>query len=336
VRTFLFTISLVLFYGCGYDTRPDVIYQNGDFWADNFVNNNYPAKAFADDHIYCSSLINGGDAANQFYCLNLKTGKVAWAISVKSWASQPPIVCDSFIYYCSYLGDLYKFDKSGNQLWYLKFPHAYGGHCYNPNNKNLVVRTVTDGLREVDYHTGKVIDSIGCGGIHVPFPEFSGDTIYQLICDTLFCRQQNFSFIWKIKTGRNIDRIFKKYNRIYYIDDTQRMSCFNAQTGKIIWNSNAAFPKQPWGVHLEVEQGQLLCYFSDLNQIFIIDISNGTILQKTDIDLLQKKAFLLPNTKEYIVSNNQASYVIKVINTLVGAFDFRNQFDISVEKLHYR
>jgi len=335
MRTFLITIIIIQLYSCGKGKPPNIIYQKGDFWVDNFVNYNYPAKAFADDRIYCSSIIIGKDTANRFYCLNLRTGKVDWAVPVRSWAAQPPIICDSFIYYCSYVGDIYKFDKSGNQLWYLKFPSPYGGHSYNPLTKNLFVSTVDSGIREIDYQTGKIVDSIGYRIMHVPFPIFANDTIYQVIGDTISCRHVNDSYNWKIKVGENIDRLFKMNNRLYYVDDTKRMYCLNAKTGSTVWQSDTVFLKQPWGIHLEFEKRKLLCYFTDLNSVFVINNSSGSIEQKNDYKTLQKSGFLLPNTKQYIVSDMEKSYVVKVFNILDGASDLRNQFDISVEQTFY-
>ena len=288
MRPSLFIIVTLFFFSCGTNKQPDIIYKKGDLWISNFVNNNYPSKAYKDDKIYCSSLLVGYDTLNRFYCLNLKSGKVDWAVSVKNWASQPPIICDTFIYYCSYVGDIYKFGKDGKQLWYLAFPTTYGGHFLNPNNENLIVSTVVYGLREIDCKTGQVINTIGHGKMNVPFPVFRHDTIYQAINDTLFCAlSSNHSFIWKNKTGDNIDRVFENNGKLYYFDNTEHLYCLNSKTGDLIWKSDSTFP-QPLTPHIEFEGDKIVCYFTDLNKMFLINDKNGKVEKAATYKELQK------------------------------------------------
>ena len=338
MRLFIIIILTIILFGCGPDKKPDIIYKKGDVWVTNFVNSNYPAKAFSDDKIYCSSLLIAHDSTNRFYCFNLRNGKVDWAIPIKSWASQPPIICDSFIYFCSNLGDIYKFDKYGKQLWYLAFPSTYGGHCLNPNNKNLIVSTVAYGLREIDCRTGQVIDTIGHGKIDVPFPIFKNDTVFQIINDSLFCESfTTKSILWRKKVGANVDRLFLNKQLLYYFDDTQRLNCVNGQRGELIWQSDSIFPKQPINPHLEFEKGKILCYFSDLDQIFVNDLLTGKVQEKTTTDNLQKNDFLVPAVVKYnIAFDNKKEHEVNVTNTLIGAFDFRNQFVVIVKERHYR
>jgi hypothetical protein len=336
IRSSIIIILAILFFSCGADKKPKIIYQKEDFWVTNFVNNNYSAKAFNDDKIYCSSLLITQDTSNRFYCFNLKSGKVDWAIPVKNWAAQPPIICDSFIYYCSYVGDIYKFDKQGKQLWYLAFPLILGGHSLNPNNNNLIVSTVAYGLREIDSKTGQIIDTIGNGKIGVPFPIFKDEKIFQIIIDSLFCQKfSDKSYLWKKQIGENVARLFLNKELLYYFDDTQRLYCLNNQTGELIWKSDPIFPKQPFYPHLEFEKGKILSYFSDLNEIFLIDMATGIIQEKTTASNLQKNLFLVPDTVRYYIKlDSTNTYEVSVINTLISAFDFRKEFEVVIEEKH--
>lgn len=332
-------IFLTLLTGCSSsgDNPVDIHYTKGDFWVANFRNNSFPSKAFVGDKIYCSSLTSS-DTTDYFYCLNLKTGRVDWVVPVKKWASQPPIICDSVIYYFSYVGDIYKFDMDGKQLWYSQFPSTYGGHRINPINNNLLVGTVAYGLREVDKNDGKVINSIGKGIMDVTFPLFLQDTSFIVIGDTLFAgRSLTSSNIWKRKTGPSVDRIFLKDKVLYYIDNSQRLYAVNAITGEMIWKTEPVFPMQPFSPHLEFERGMILCYFTDLNNIFIIDQLNGRIEGKKSYDELNKDNYLLPSINQYVVtSDTNEQYDIKVMNTLFGPDDFEDQFDVVVGERHYR
>jgi outer membrane protein assembly factor BamB len=96
----------LFFFGCR--SNNDIVsiqYKRGDRWVDSFRNSDFPSKSLYKDKVYCSSLFVGDGNRNRLYCLDLKTGKVDWASLVDDWAAQPPIVSDSFIYYCSYVGD---------------------------------------------------------------------------------------------------------------------------------------------------------------------------------------------------------------------------------------
>ncbi len=326
-------ILLLIFANSCLDGNPKhVQYEKGDFWVANFRNNSYPSKAYRDDKIYCSSLEIGGDKPNFLYCLNLRTGKIDWATQVKNWASQAPIICDSFIYYCSFVGDIYKFDKNGNQIWSSNFSSTYGGHCINPLNGNLLVSTVAYGLREIDFKTGKVIDSIGYGKMDVPFPVFQNDTIYQVINDTLSCRKNSGkALLWQKTTGTDIDKLFLIDQRLYYFDNTQRLYCLNALTGNVVWQSNSIFPAQPFNPHLVLENGKILSYFSSLYNIYVIDPSNGTVLEKKSDEDLRKEGLFLPKEVNYSVAFDGKHYDVTVMPS-----DFRDDFEIMIVERHNR
>ncbi|MEO6229687.1 MAG: PQQ-binding-like beta-propeller repeat protein [Ferruginibacter sp.] len=338
LRLIIIIITTLIFISGCFDGSPKHIqYKKGDFWIASFRNNSFPSKAYKDDRIYCSSLEIGKNKSNFFYCLNLRTGKVDWVNQVNNWASQPPIICDSFIYYCSYVGDIYKFDKDGNQIWFSKFNTTYGGHCINPLNNNLLVGTVVYGLRELDGETGEIVDSIGYGKLNVPFPVFQNDTNFQVIDDTLTCRNSSKnSILWQKKTGDNIDKLFLNDQRLYYFDETQCLNCLDCFTGKVLWQSDSIFPKQPFNPHLEFENGKILSYFSNLNEIVVLDISNGNVQKKISYQDVQKQGFLLPSKVKYKVSHADKNYKIQVMTTLFGTGDFRNQFDILIDERQNR
>jgi outer membrane protein assembly factor BamB len=323
----------VYLQSCVNDNPPDIQYSKGDFWLDNFRNNSFPSKAFKDDKIYCSSISIGANMSNYLYSLNLKTGTVDWATPVNNWASQPPIIGDSFIYYCSYVGDIYKFDRNGNQLWLSEFNTTYGGHCINPLNNNLIVSTVAYGLREIDFQTGNVIDSIGYGKGYVPLPIFQNDTIYQVIVDTLFCtKNMTGSVLWKRKIGTNVRRLFINQNRLYFFDDTKTLNCIDTKTGNMVWQSEAIFDKDPLNPRLLFEQGKAICYFSSLNHMFLLDAENGNFLEKAAFENLQKGGFLIPEISKYnVLKDGKSQYCVKVENSLFGSKDFKSSYDVLVQ-----
>src|SRR4051812_21415997 len=100
MRLLILIFLFVFIAGCiSDDTPPNIEFVKGEFWLDKFRNNSFPSKAYVDDKIYCTAILSGYDHKPYYlYCLNLKTGKVDWASPVQNWASQPPIVTDSFIY----------------------------------------------------------------------------------------------------------------------------------------------------------------------------------------------------------------------------------------------
>jgi outer membrane protein assembly factor BamB len=336
MRVILISITALIFLqSCTDDSPTHIQYAKGDFWVKDFRTNSYPSKAFKDDKIYCSSLVIGGDSSNYLYCLNLLTGKVDWASKVKSWATFAPIVCDSFIYYCGYLGNIYRFDKNGNQIWYKQLDGSYAGHCLNTFNNNLIVKTVDNGLSEFDAATGKVVDSVGKGRMRVSLPVFLNDTVFQTgVRDTITCTKASTNkIIWKIKTGTNVSRLFIAQNRLYYFDDSQSLHCINVENGNQFWQSEKIFDRDPLSPHLLVENGKIFCYFTSLTNILVLDLENGKLLEHTSLENLQKQNYLLPVTKDYKVADaNKILYTITVENSFDGASDFRNSYDILIKK----
>lgn len=106
MRTLFLFLTVVLLISChsGEGELPPIRYTKGDLWVSNFRNRNFPSKTLADDKIYCSSLEISDSVSELLYCLDLKTGIVNWTAEVANWASDPPIVGDSFIYYSSFVG----------------------------------------------------------------------------------------------------------------------------------------------------------------------------------------------------------------------------------------
>lgn len=336
MRLFFSVIAIItVLQGCVDDSPTYIQYRKGDFWIDSFRDNSYPAKAFYKDKIYCSDSGIGPDEPNFFYCLNLKTGTVDWAASVNSEAIHSAIVCDSFIYYCGYLGDIYKFDIEGNQIWYSKLNSSYAGHCLNPVNKNLIVKTVNSGLREFSKESGEINDITGKGLLDVPLPVFKDDTIYQAgLTDTLICKKVSTDdVLWKRKTGE-IERIFTDQNQLFYFDDTRRLYCLNAETGSLIWQSDGVFDKQPLNPRLEFEGSKIICYFTSLYNMFLIDRKTGEIEQKASYEKFQQHGYLKPTIKKYKVKNGSENFQVTIANTLFDWDDFKRSFEVSIKKVN--
>jgi hypothetical protein len=310
---------------CGRESQSlNVVYQQGDFWVAHFRNNSFPSKAFADDKIYCSGL--SVDTQNYFYCLNLKTGKVDWAIPVASWAAQEPVIGNDFIYYCGYLGDIYKFDKQGNQIWYTKLAGSYGGHDMEPFSKDLLVDVVASGYRRFSFETGE--QTAGIGNTGAPLPVIAGDTVYQLVHDSLFCTlASTHADIWKIRCP-DVRKIFPGTGSLYYFDKTLHLNARDAQTGALQWTSDTAFPTGEVNPHVALEQGSLLCYFSNLNDARVFNIKTGQQEDTLTYEELGQR-YLKP-IRQYLVSGEERRYEITINNSFGGEGSFRDAFDVVV------
>lgn len=328
VRTFRMLLLIIAFGNCKKDLPMHITYQKGDFWVSDFRNNSFPSKAFSGDKIYCSSLET--DAPNYFYCLDLKTGKVDWVKPVKSWAAQPPVIGDDFIYYCGYLGDIYKLDKNGNEIWYTKLNDSYGGHVIDPTSKDLLVDAVATGYIKISFETGEQTTQISNTQVHAQPPVIAGDTVYQLVNDSLFCtKSTTHTTLWKIKCDVGVDRVFLIKGSVFYFDNMKYLHSLNAHTGTLQWRSDKSFPRPEVNPHVELEQEKLLCYFSNLNDARLINTETGKVERILTYEQLQQ--YLRP-LKQYLVSNEKHNYEITIKNAFGGAGSFRDQFDVFIEQ----
>lgn len=339
LSTILFLLTLV---SCNSGPEiPDIVYKQGDIWVDNFRNNNFPAKVVKDDRLYCSSLAVGG--INFLYCLNLKTGRVDWATEVDNWASAQPIITDNFIYFISFVGDIYKFDKHGKPQWKTKLEGSFSDFTINPNTNNLFVQTVDNGVVEYEFNSGKKLNNYGKGMLGITLPVFEKDRMFiagissnsnNSLKTLLAINKKNTKIVLKDSIGDFVDKIFVRKNQIFYVDGHWRLNCLNLNTGGSIWqtkqllNRNGFMTRNP---HLIFFDTTLIFYDSDLRYLKEINLANGNIIRENSYQDFIKSGILKSSKKSYIVNINKDRYTIILSNTLTTPVDLKEAVEVQIE-----
>jgi hypothetical protein len=161
-KTLLFII-LFIFISCKkskFEYDPTVPYPElkvGGNWRDKYDKRGLQNAIIKGKYQFVNT-INISEGQNYLYCLNLENGKVKWRNEIDAYASQPVSIIDNQLFYVSYVGNIYSFSMDGKKLWSNKLKSSYSGHALNPNNNNLLVETVTQGVYEFDRKTGKEIN----------------------------------------------------------------------------------------------------------------------------------------------------------------------------------
>lgn len=161
-KILMFIILLVLF-SCKKDkfeyntSMPYPKLEVGENWRDKYDERGLQNAIIKGKYQFVNT-INIREGQNYLYCLNLENGKVEWRNEIDAYASQPVSIINNQLFYVSYLGNIYSFSLDGKKLWTNKLKSSYGGHKLNPNNNNLLVKTVTQGVFEFDKKTGAEIN----------------------------------------------------------------------------------------------------------------------------------------------------------------------------------
>ncbi|MGN7723980.1 outer membrane protein assembly factor BamB family protein [Chitinophaga sp. 22620] len=319
---FVMLFSLIGCYGYLQDGPPYIRYAKGDRWVSNFRNENFPAKTFIDDKLYCSSLEIATDSSNLLYCLDLKTGIVDWTAKVSNWAGSPPIVKDSFIYFSSYVGDIYRFDKNGNKIWEQRAQSAFAGHSLNPLNNNLIVHTVSDGSYELAFSNGEVINHFGKTSLGSSMPVFYNRYMIQagikedttLVGEGKMVRCIDYldkQKVWEYEMGENIKSVFENDGKIYFISKGFIMHAIDINTGARIWQSDSLqqgsgyYPSSP---KLVFDQGKIVFMNGNLNNLTVLDEATGKLITKGTYHDILKMQLVLPVNHIYKVKADDKSY----------------------------
>jgi|JI9StandDraft_1071089.scaffolds.fasta_scaffold30158_2 outer membrane protein assembly factor BamB len=339
-----YLILITFFIACRNDNPVPVYYQKGDFWPEKFRSNGLPGKVLFKDKLYCSTIEIDGDHPNYLYCLDLKTGLVDWTARVKNWASAPPVITDSFIYYCSFVGDLYKFDKKGKQLWYRQADGPYGIHTMDPLNNHLFVRTVSNGVFEYDNKTGDSLAHYG-NGLGATLPVFDSsymligdikeDGVAYLVCYDLKTRKP----VWKIPGETGTRRLFTDNHRVYYTDKDQAVCCRNIPDGELVWKTDSLSETGNMLQSLDpimVFEPNSLFYSEGITKtVFEFNKSNGEKTGKYTFSQLKLSKRIQPLMQTvYTYDNGDEAYKMTVsyINMLSDYFNH----DLQVELLPLR
>lgn len=333
----LFLLSTVFFLpGCHLgleDSPPYIRYAKGDRWVSNFRNGNFPAKAYVDDKIYCSSLEIGTDSSNLFYCLNLKTGMVDWTAEVAQWASSPPIVGDSFIYFRSYVGDIYRFDKKGNKIWEQDAPSVSIGHTLNPLNNNLIVHTVTNGSYELAFSNGAVVNHFAITSMGSSLPVFFEQYMVQagvkedttIVAHGTLLRCIDYPSkkkVWEQEVGEEIDPIFMHDGKVYFVSKGHIMQAVDIKTGSRLWQSDTLnrlagfYPTRP---QMEFDQGKIIYFDLNMGNMTVLEEITGKVLFKGSYQEILKQRLMLPANYFYrIPADDKSYYTVRVTDSLEG------------------
>lgn len=343
MRYILFVSLLFSIIGCNMQEEiPDIVYKKGDFWPADFRSNLFSGKVVDGDKLYCNSVSVGRQ--NYFYCLNLTTGTVDWVSKVTDWASTAPIIKDSFIYYSSFVGGLYKFDKSGNILWESKTQGSFSEHTIHPVTNNLLVRTVENGILEYDYYTGELVHIYGTGRLGISLPAF--DKTNMFIAGLGIDEKDTLRNLFKIdiarkqtllrkNTGLGVDRLFIHDNRIYYVDERYRLNCINLYNGDSIWQSAQMVDGQTFmtrNPHIIFLDTSLLYYDSDQGALKEINLVNGNYLGTASYKENVSKGKLKKGLELYNVPNDKDSFSIQV-NKQIPSDSELEGIDINIAKI---
>jgi len=339
-----YLLLLTALAGCVNDSPVPVRYHKGDFWPEKFLRHGLPGQVIFKVKSYWRTIEINGDSPNYLYCLDLKTGLVDWTAPVKNWASAPPVITDSFMYYCSYVGDLYKFDMHGNQLWYRQADGPYGSHSMDPLNNHLFIRTVSNGVFEYDINTGDSLAQYG-SSLGATLPVF--DSSYMLIGDIiedgasyLVCYDlKTKKPVWKIPGETGTRRLFTNNHKVYYTDKGRAICCRNIADGKLVWKSGSLSESgtvlQSLDPKMIFEPNALYYLDGFAETVFALDIRNGARTGKHSISQLERTKIIKPlMQKVYTYAQGDKAFTLTVsYNNMVS--DYFNH-DLQTELLPVR
>ena len=245
----VFTLALMLVLGscdrASFNYDPTKSYPRlavGEYWVDKFDSRGLQNATLDKDNLLINTK-NGPNDEEYLYNLDLQTGKVAWSLQVKNWASSPALVTDKIIYYVSYTGDVYGITKHGRVLWENKLPSSYGGHALNPINNNLIIKSTVDGLFEFDATSGKIINHFAKGRA-VTLPVFDSQRMIYAshsLDNRANGRVTNINYhskdtIWAAEVAKDIIGLLIGDDKIVaYSRDTELIS-FSAVNGSKVWS----------------------------------------------------------------------------------------------------
>ena len=337
MRLIFLVLIVGLFQGCHLFLEYEPVsirYTKGDLWVSRWINNGnngFPSKTFVDDKIYCSGMeLSSSDSSDLLYCLNLKTGVVDWTAEVHHWAGMPPIVGDSFIYFCSYVGDIYKFDRQGNKIWQQHSESPYSGHCLNPLNNNLIVHTVATGVYELAFSDGAVVNRFASHSLGSSMPVFYKHYIIQagirddttvigtgsmLRCIDYTAKKTK----WEYDMGEDIDNLFVNKGRVYFITKESRMHCIDIITGAILWQTELlnALGVFSIGYNIIFDQGKIICWGHSLRPFFVLDEETGGGVMETSYPEVLSMHLMKPRNYKYVITTGEKQYTVSVSDSLV-------------------
>jgi outer membrane protein assembly factor BamB len=339
MRIYLLFFSFMLILSCSSDSLPDIIYMKDEIWVKQFRNNSHPSKTLYKNKIYCSSIRIGQD--NYLYALNLMTGKVDWATKVKDWATSPPIVNDSLIYYSSYLGDLYRLDLNGQIIWEQETNSTFKDLYINPFNGNLLVNTMTNGLMEFDVKNGGWVRNYADNSFSISSPLFLDNQLLisgvkyrcdttSLLGDLLFSFNLltgDTNYHYRIGKTRNI--FYKNDRLFFYEEDSSVMVCLSLKDKVKIWNS----PKIPNIISSNVflTDSNVYCYGSNLNEFFELDIESGRIKRKVCYANLVEEGLIKPLNWDYSIVSSDKIWKIRVTDSLETPVPIGSELNVYVQ-----
>jgi outer membrane protein assembly factor BamB len=347
MRILFILLAVAFLSGCAEENVEGVQYKAGDFWVSNFRSNSYPSKALHNNKIYCSSLEIGSGKPNYLYCLNAETGKVDWATQVDNWASAPPVVTDSFIYYCSFVGDIYKLNKDGRQLWKTKLQTgSYAGHYMNPYNNNLLVHTVENGIVELHGANGKEVHHYGKWTLATTNPVFDKgkmyvggvkeDTVTVAEGTYLYCYDAtNGNTLWKDSTGEIAHNLFVHEGKLYFARPAGELVCFDPLQRKTVWQTGTTTPggaKSTLDPCLAFLNGAIFYYDLNLDVVRELDMATGRQVSVASYKKLVQQGKMKPHATLYTLSRNDTTYRVTVTDSLEAPVQYGSAYNVYIKR----
>lgn len=319
---FILLLALPVLSGCLLSEHEEpkvIVLRPGDFWVESFDAANLSSCAFVNDKIYCSSANRSNDLPDYLYCLDLRTGKVDWRHEIEAYATRPPIVLDTMLYFSTYLGNIHCLTPEGKVKWMKRHSMSFADYGLNPVNNNLFCSSVAGALFEYDANTGNEVDTIGYGDgtMGTTLPVFDGKhKLYASFIprnekSELSCMYDNGRAAWKRMFGQ-IERLYAANGYLFFVDD-KNFWCLKITDGKTMWSQPNT---RNWDEKISVEGNTV--YLSGAS-IKAFDVVSG------------KKVSKVPqlNVRTFNIKARNKDYVARVD---INSFSPLNGCEVTVEE----
>jgi outer membrane protein assembly factor BamB len=159
IRNTILLIAVCTFVACqnnkfNYDpSEPYPELEVGERWDDKYDSRGLQNGIIKGNYLFVNT-INISEGKDYLYCLNLVSKKVEWKNEVAQFASEPVCFGPNQVFYVSYVGNIYSFTLDGKKLWAIKTGTTFKEHKLNPENNNLVTKTISHEVFEFDKNSG--------------------------------------------------------------------------------------------------------------------------------------------------------------------------------------
>ena len=316
-------LILIILSSCdnGFNYDPTVTYPSlnvGDYWIDKFDQRGLQNAKIMGDRLFCNT-INISEGQNFLYCLNLSDGKVLWKVPVEGYASQQVEIFNNYLYYSTFVGQIYKISIEGELLWEIKSPYSYAGHFVNPSNGNLIVNSVTNGAYEYGSEIGNELYHYHfkskSGICHLTDPLFHENLIIfgNVEVDSI-SGQEGFVALqyvnkkteWSHPLASSVYRnkdwgLLKIDKYVLTRDEANILHCLDAENGKEVWTKDLVDERtnDKWIFRFKAESHNLVYH---KGQKTAIDVKTGIETEHYEQGVL----------KEYLIKKDDEIFSVQI------------------------